>query len=390
MSYLCSRALVEAYSEANSLDGAPSVPSKTTPTPQAYLSPDRMTDFSRLSRFGMTFAPLTDDLGGAVLTWCLADSRARTSASPEAARESTESEADFGQKWLELFVRYDRDTHSWKTHQCLFQEDLPWSWVTLPKWGLLRDGVCWGRIESEHPTKETESGLWRTPTVGMLNADRAKDPEYANRKVAKGQTITLADQARNPRMWPTPRAFMHKDSTTDRGKGNLGEVVGGQLNPTWVEWLMGWPLNWSSLETLRHDYFRDWQEKSAAGLPDKYVSVMRSMWWDEDPSETPYRPRSNKQQPEKHRDPMHELSRQGASPAETGNLPDLRSGVSTQAEAESDIVRQARMLKADGETISRITVGVKTRVDRLRAIGNGQVPQCAAEAWRLLTQDWQT
>jgi hypothetical protein len=28
---------------------------------------------------------------------------------------------------------------------------------------------------------------------------------------------------------------------------------------------------------------------------------------------------------------------------------------------------------------------VAARVDRLKAIGNGQVPQCAAEAWRLMT-----
>jgi len=45
-----------------------------------------------------------------------------------------------------------------------------------------------------------------------------------------------------------PRVFMHKDSTTDRGKGNLGEVIGGQPNPTWVEWLMGFPLGWTDLE----------------------------------------------------------------------------------------------------------------------------------------------
>ena len=55
MSWHFSRALVEAYSEANSLDGEPSVPSSGTPTPQAFLSPDRMMAFSRLSRFGMTF-----------------------------------------------------------------------------------------------------------------------------------------------------------------------------------------------------------------------------------------------------------------------------------------------------------------------------------------------
>jgi hypothetical protein len=30
---------------------------------------------------------------------------------------------------------------------------------------------------------------------------------------------------------------------------------------------------------------------------------------------------------------------------------------------------------------------VAARVDRLKAIGNGQVPQCAAEAWRILTHN---
>jgi len=48
-------------------------------------------------------------------------------------------------------------------------------------------------------------------------------------------------------MWPTPREFMYKDSTTDRNKGNLGEVVGGQLNPDWVEWLMGLPTGWTDI-----------------------------------------------------------------------------------------------------------------------------------------------
>jgi hypothetical protein len=34
---------------------------------------------------------------------------------------------------------------------------------------------------------------------------------------------------------------------------------------------------------------------------------------------------------------------------------------------------------------ARVLPGVPNRVWRLKAIGNGQVPQCAAEAWRLLT-----
>ncbi|WP_370868210.1 DNA cytosine methyltransferase [Sulfuriferula sp.] len=34
--------------------------------------------------------------------------------------------------------------------------------------------------------------------------------------------------------------------------------------------------------------------------------------------------------------------------------------------------------------VGRVADGVAARVDRLKAIGNGQVPQCAAEAWRIL------
>jgi hypothetical protein len=31
-------------------------------------------------------------------------------------------------------------------------------------------------------------------------------------------------------------------------EGNQTTISGGQLNPTWVEWLMGFPLGWTDLE----------------------------------------------------------------------------------------------------------------------------------------------
>jgi len=37
-------------------------------------------------------------------------------------------------------------------------------------------------------------------------------------------------------------------------------------------------------------------------------------------------------------------------------------------------------------SIPRVADGVAARVDRLKAIGNGQVPLCAATAWRILTE----
>jgi hypothetical protein len=75
--------LVAEYLEGSCSDGAPFAPSSGNPTPQAYLPPDKMMAFSRPSRFGMTFAPLTDDRGAELLTWFRAGFRARTSVVQE-------------------------------------------------------------------------------------------------------------------------------------------------------------------------------------------------------------------------------------------------------------------------------------------------------------------
>jgi hypothetical protein len=47
------------------------------------------------------------------------------------------------------------------------------------------------------------------------------------------------------KMWGTPNSRDWKGTGFD---GQLGTQIGGQLNPTWVEWLMGFPLGWTDLE----------------------------------------------------------------------------------------------------------------------------------------------
>lgn len=108
--------------------------------------------------------------------------------------------------------------------------------------------------------------------------------------------------------FPTPTCDDADNSTlpvSQRDRDNLpgyclrnGEQPGGQLNPDWVEWLMGWPIGWTSLEPLTELIWLDWS----------------------------------------------------ADPADLGEIP-------------------------------RVSTGVKSRVPRLQAIGNGQVPFCFAVAW---------
>lgn len=295
MSWLYSQALVAEYLEGTCSDGAPFAPSSGNPTPQAYLPPDKMTAFSRPSRFGMTFAPLTDDRGEELLTWFREGFRARTSAQPEKVPGSTASEAGFGEKWRELSVRYDPDTSSWRTHRCLWDEDLSACSLTLPKWGLMRDGVLLERMTLALPTAANDAGLWPTPkandaekrgnfdVTNPRNGLPAAVKKFATpqaRDFRSGQAARWDDPRRTRNLndqiakWPTPVASMSKGSSPnaltrkdgqDRSNDRLDHAVmasdGGQLNPTWVEWLMGWPLGWTDLKPLETDRCRNAQRR---------------------------------------------------------------------------------------------------------------------------------
>jgi hypothetical protein len=233
MSWLFSQVLVEEYLGDTSLDGEQSVPLSGKPTQQAYCAPDKMTDFSRLSRFGMTYKPLTENLGEVLLTLYLADFLARTFQPLEKGQELTENEAECGEKWRASFTKYDQDSSLWKTHQCSLLGDLDEFSETWPQWGLMRDGECWEQRMLEQTIRGTESGLseqtWPTPDAncGM----RGTQPNWTPKRKSGHQAQYSINQA-----------------VRDSEQG-----IGGKLNPMWVEWLMGWPLAWTDLKPLEMD-----------------------------------------------------------------------------------------------------------------------------------------
>ena len=296
MSWLFSQALVAEYLADTSLDGEQSALLNGNPTQQAYCAPDKMTAFSRLSRFGMTYKPLTETRGEELLTLYRAGFPAKTYQPQGGGLALTESAAGCGEKWRASFTKYDPDSRSWKTHQCSLLEDLEPFLETWPQWGLMRNGECWEQQTLVQTIKGTESGLlqdkWPTPTV-MDSITRSKESwEKAQFRPRQGKNlIKLGDiqywptprscsamaatitpesawnEKRNPnletivgqRMWPSPKTRDWKDGktegTSNRQSPDLGKVVGqskttGSLNPTWVEWLMGWPLGWTDLKPL--------------------------------------------------------------------------------------------------------------------------------------------
>ena len=290
---------------------------------------------------------------------------ARTFHAQEKAQESTERSRPCGHTWQESLVRYDLATSSWKTHQCLWEEDLPESSVILPKWGLMTaSGELYQRETPVHRTKGTESGLkqnwptcqardwkgssgrslkgtecdlptavkkWSTPTCADAGAGAVLNEttdirrnkngslrKYSNNGV--GGSLGLARQVAME-SFPTPTA---NEDAAGTPKGNMQKMLGndprvrgvtsdewnkGALNPDWVEWLMGWPIGWSDLEPISKESFNEW------------LSQSESEWW------------------------------------------------------------------SNEKGIPRVTKRKQYRVPRLKAIGNGQVPACASLAWKTLTEN---
>jgi DNA (cytosine-5)-methyltransferase 1 len=291
MSWLYSRVLVEEFLGDIYSDGEQSVQSSGNNTPQAYCAPDKMMGFSRLSRFGMTFKPLEESRGEELLTLCLEAFRAPTLVPQEKGQELTDKPRECGEKWRGSFTKYDHDTSLWRTHQCSLLGDLDEFSETWPQWGLMRDGECWEQLTLERHIRGIGFGLspngmdtFHTPNTtgldGGSNSRRAlkKRQEQWPTPCLPGNGGTNGKAKMKTMLkekWPTPvcqdsrhAISRHLDPNNTYWKSNLGEVVmsleptqNGRLNPTWVEWLMGWPQEWTDLKPLEMDKYQEWLQQ---------------------------------------------------------------------------------------------------------------------------------
>ncbi len=91
------------------------------------------------------------------------------------------------------------------------------------------------------------TGIWPTPsipsggrTLPEGTTRTGMTPNGKKRQVDLGQVV---------KRWPTPNSRDRgKDGPGRQGGSSLNAaLVGGQLNPQWVEWLMGFPLGWTDL-----------------------------------------------------------------------------------------------------------------------------------------------
>ena len=197
-------------------------PLKSKITHAEFYCNGKLMDSYLDSLSGTTFAHSMENLGEEKSMLFQVDSLAKICQQQEKAQDLMESDQDSGEKWQGSFAKYNPDTHSLRTPQCLLFEDSTEFCAILPKWGLMRDGELWEQQTLVQSIREIESGLSPTPPP--------------------------------PDNWPTP--------TTPSGGGNCGgsgayknAIKNGthiphSINPNLYEWLMGWPIGWTDLKPL--------------------------------------------------------------------------------------------------------------------------------------------
>jgi len=314
------------------------------------------------------------------------DSPASHSQSPEKDLLKKIKETS-GLTRLNAFAWFDHDSSSWRTYQgCLLTNTYDTFTGRWPKSGMMLDGISYPLPTVEQTTKGSGGGLWPTPDATHRgtcidnrtpqqkggggrclerdvaakmwpspSAEQAGEGDLLDELETKdGESAKQGERAYNPKtkkhvqitlnravtMWPTPkeRDWRSGKGAQDDKASNLDQRIGGQLNPDWVEWLMGWPIGWTSLEPLKELIWLD---------------------WDIDPAD------------------MKEAQGGWHTPRQIyGEHPGMTS--------ETHLTGQAINSESCGP-IPRVATGIKDRVNRLKAIGNGQVPIVAATAWRWLT-----
>ena len=187
------------------------------------------------------------------LTFCAEDSLAKTLAPPErrsASKASASKARDhgYGENMPVLLARYDLNTQSWRTSQLCLEGDLAMYLETFPRSGMTQNGTAYRLPPLVRLTKETASGLWPTPTSADCRGTTGGNMRSSLRTEVK--------------MFPTPTTMDAKDrgclkhgciqkrlaEGKQLGLSQVASPISGTLNPTWVEWLMGYPIGWTELK----------------------------------------------------------------------------------------------------------------------------------------------
>ena len=167
----------------------------------------------------------------------------------EKKKVSTVQGQDSGHNSTDSFATYARATSSWKTSQgSLFEGWIEYS-ETWPQRGMMRNGRCYPQPMSERPISANGSGLLPTPAAVSYGTNQGGAAGRTGKVRPSLETMATKD------LWPTPSAGDANIAAPNQHTSTIGRHIrrtegSGKLNPMWVEWLMGYPSEWTVLEDL--------------------------------------------------------------------------------------------------------------------------------------------
>lgn len=157
----------------------------------------------------------------------------------------------FGSRTRDPFASYDLAASAWVTRPAIGPGAMPGAvegpaaefcgrW---PRAGLVSRCRAWSLVDSGHAPLQSPARRWPTPNAKVSNfgerplswlqrRERLKSKKYNGN--GAGMPLAIAVQI-GPR-WSA--ASLQSAIPSARG----------QLNPAWVEWLMGFPIGWSERE----------------------------------------------------------------------------------------------------------------------------------------------
>ena len=114
--------------------------------------------------------------------------------------------------------------------------------ASLAEMGMMQNGVCWALDSSDTPLSETVFGYWGNISrtmAGWMTPGTSKEAHLRSTYGAQKQSL-VCQMLRKLDLWPTVLL---------------------------VELLMGWPPQWTALQPLAMDRFRQWRRSTGGCLP---------------------------------------------------------------------------------------------------------------------------